>query len=143
MKKCIAILICLAILLPYSFAFASDNEPKTYTKGDFTFILLDNGDAEITNCSGRKKDIVIPEKLKKHLVTSIGNKAFSECTNLKEITIPDSVTSIADGSFSYCYSLEKITISPEHPILASIDGVLFSKPDKRLIWYPIPRTSSQ
>ncbi|MDC0048141.1 leucine-rich repeat protein [Verrucomicrobia bacterium] len=43
-------------------------------------------------------------------VTSIGDYAFNECTNLRSITIPDSVTSIGDFAFKYCTALTSITI---------------------------------
>ena len=35
-------------------------------------------------------------------VTSIGNSAFSGCSNLRSITIPTNVTSIGNSSFSGC-----------------------------------------
>mgnify|MGYP004458014427 FL=1 len=43
-------------------------------------------------------------------VESIGESAFSDCTSLTNITIPDSVTSIGYGAFSMCTSLTSITI---------------------------------
>ncbi len=91
-------------------------------------------------------------------VTSIGFHVFSYCCNLTSLKIPDSVTSIGSQVFSYCYNLTSLKIpdsvtnmdanpfygcdqlvlslSPDHPTLKIVDGVLFSKPDNRLIYYP-------
>ena len=43
-------------------------------------------------------------------ITKIGVKAFYNCKNLENITIPDSVTTIGDYAFNNCNSLTSITI---------------------------------
>ena len=43
-------------------------------------------------------------------LTTIGERAFVECSTLKSVTIPDSVTSLGQYAFKYCTSLMSITL---------------------------------
>ena len=43
-------------------------------------------------------------------VTSIGDYAFGNCSNLTSVVIPNGVTSIGDGAFRYCTSLASVVI---------------------------------
>ncbi len=58
--------------------------------------------------------VTIPESVtyngSTYSVTSIGNWAFSYCTGLTSVTIPNSVTSIGYSAFSSCYGLTSVTI---------------------------------
>ncbi|MDB4494880.1 leucine-rich repeat domain-containing protein [Akkermansiaceae bacterium] len=71
------------------------------------------GDAvTITGCDKKASgELIIPANIEGKTVTSIGNFAFSRCTNLTSITIPDSVNSIGEAAFGKCDSLRSITIS--------------------------------
>ena len=59
-------------------------------------------------------DIVIPESVEHegtaYSVTSIGYRAFYDCSGLTSVTIPNSVTSIGDGAFWGCSGLTSVTI---------------------------------
>ena len=131
-----AIPIALLLLALCLTACAEGTEPATYTSSDYEYTLLDDGTAEITGYNGNDKNLTIPDQLDGHPVAAIGDSAFSFCSSLTSVSIPDSVTEIGANPFSYCDNLTKIIVSPDHPSLAVIDGVLFSKPDKRLICYP-------
>ena len=95
---------------------------KTYwNEGDLTWTLTADGTLTISGKGAMKnydannspvaqktdsvKKVVIQEG-----VTSIGDYAFFDCSNLTDITIPESVTSIEECAFQNCSSLTDITI---------------------------------
>ena len=80
--------------------------------------------------------LTLPEGLE-----TIGSCAFEGCKGLTAITIPDSVTTIKGNPFVYCWGLTEIRVSPDHPTLATIDGVLFEKTNKVLVCYPCAFTA--
>ena len=78
--------------------------PATITNGENTYTVTSIGNSAFSWCSGLTS-VVIPDG-----VTSIGNSAFSYCSGLTSVTIPDSVTSIGNGAFSWCSDLTSVTI---------------------------------
>ena len=62
--------------------------------------------------------------------------AFSGAYYLTRIALPDSMTSMSANPFASCRKLKSIQVSPEQPVFAVIDGVLFNKAEKYLICYP-------
>ena len=78
--------------------------PSTVTYNGTTYNVTSIGERAFSQCSSLSS-ITIPNS-----VTSIGNSAFSQCSSLTSITIPNSVTSIGNSAFSQCSSLTSITI---------------------------------
>ena len=68
------------------------------------YIVTSIGDGAFSGCS-ELTSITLPEGL-----TSIGGSAFRNCRGLTYITLPDGLTSIGDGAFYYCNSLTSITL---------------------------------
>ena len=67
--------------------------------------------------------INIPESVtysgKTYSVTSIGVAAFSNCTHLTSVTIPNSVTSIGDYAFDECRGLTSIKVESGNSVYDS------------------------
>jgi len=70
--------------------------------------------AEVTSNSYNQKSIVIPSTViissDTYTVTGIGDSAFSGCSSLTTITLPNSITKIGDYVFEGCTGLTSITI---------------------------------
>ena len=118
-------------------------EPEVLEDGDFEYILMEDSTADIREYRGEDKDLTIPPELNSVKVTAVGSRAFSSCGRLTFVSIPDSVTVIGDNPFYDCEHLISVHVTPDHPALEVISGVLFSKADKRLIWYPMTKTDQE
>ena len=135
-----ALIVTLALLLLVSFfPAAGEQEEEILVCEGYEYCILEDGTAEIMRYQEPVEFLEIPDKLDGLVVTRIGDGAFTGCENLKGIAIPDSVTSVGYNPFDLCTSLSQVTVHPDHPALAIIDGVLFSKEDKRLVWYPMTK----
>lgn len=75
-------------------------------------------------------------------VTNIGFFAFSDCTNLANVTLGSGVQNIGLYSFPGCNRLTTFTVDGRNAAYSSVDGVLFSKSQSRLVQFPPGRTGS-
>ena len=106
--KLFLLLAAIGILLP-QVASAYDFEVDgIYYNISGNNVLVTSGSSRYTG------SVVIPATVtysdKTYSVTSIGNRAFENCTGLTSVTIPNSVTSIGVWAFGYCRGLTSITI---------------------------------
>lgn len=76
-------------------------------------------------------EIILPDTL-----TSIGDFAFSSCSNLTSIKIPASVTSIGNSIFSSCKGLTNISVASGSTSYQMIDQAIYSKDGKTLVTCP-------
>lgn len=138
-KGTVAAILALLMALLCATAWAQE----TMKSGDYEYRLLDDGMVEITRYYGKDKSLDVPAELDGRSVTGIGDDAVFLSSSLASVTLPDSLISIGRNPFTDCNKLLEIRVSPDHPVLDVIDGVLFSKPDKRLVCYPNARENTE
>lgn len=79
---------------------------------------IDNiASSAFSNCT-KLTNVILPDG-----VISIGQRAFQDCTSLTSVIIPNGVTSIGQRAFRYCYDLTSITI-PDSAVY--IEGSAFA-----------------
>ena len=89
------------------------------------------GDGAFDDCS-ELTSVTLPEGLQ-----SLGGIAFRGCSSLTSVLLPDSLVSMSGNPFAGFSDLSLVHVSPDHPVFALVDGVLFNQADKILVAYPM------
>ena len=119
----VVMLISVLYIAPYT-ASATDEEATTFTSGDYTYSLLEDGTAEITKYTGSENDLTIPTALDGNKVTQIGGYSFEKCTSIESLTIPEGITAIGSNAFRYCKNIRTVSF-PDGLITISNGGFSF------------------
>lgn len=75
-------------------------------------------------------------------VTEIADRAFSFCTNVTEVAMPESVARIGNLAFSGCAGLASISVNPLNNVFYSVDGVLLQRSQEVLLQCPAGKAGS-
>lgn len=86
---------------------------ETFDDGNLSYKVIATDPAEVELTSGASftgENLVIPSTVENngvtYTVTSIGNSAFSQKSNIATVAFPDTLTKIGDDAFDRCYNLE-------------------------------------
>ncbi len=120
-------------------AYLSQLQVKADTCDDFDYWENSTG-ITITGYTGDGGDVVIPSEIDGETVTKIGYEAFAYREDLTSIEIPEGVTSIGDTAFMQCSNLKKIFVASSNRYYKSIRGILYTKNGKTLICCPVGKT---
>lgn len=141
-----------------------DNNSKAYIDdlGTVAGIRVFDDKITITDIIEIKSDtLVIPSTIDRKPVVAIGNgalelvevskvvisngitrieaQAFYGNTNIKQISIPESVADIGMNALGNCSKLEKIELSSKNANYCLVNGVLYNKEKTSIIRYPAAR----
>ena len=83
-----------------------------FSSDTWVYALREDGTAEIVRCDQPETvgSLTVPETLDGIPVTAIGDKAFSQCYYLTDVTLPEGITHIGDFAFEDCTDLETLLI---------------------------------
>lgn len=95
----------LLLILIFSIRFSLGED-----QSDFDYIKIGTDAVMLTEYSGNKPDIIIPEEIYSLRILMIGEAAFSQ-SSVVNVTIPGCIIRIDDSAFQGCKSLTSVTIS--------------------------------
>ena len=127
-------------------------------KSDFVFTVT-GGKLAVTDYTGADKKVSVPATFQGMAVAGIGELAFDGCENIEAVTLPEgiiyidpqafryckslneislpaSLTDIADDAFLYCAKMKTVKVAKDSQSFCTVDGVLFSKDEKVLEFFP-------
>ncbi|MBR6029947.1 MAG: leucine-rich repeat domain-containing protein [Clostridia bacterium] len=131
--KLCALLLAFVLMLPL-LPVSGQAESSLRWSDRYSYVLREDGTAQITGYESPSSDMVIPSELDGHPVASLSG-CFSFIGAVSSVSIPDTLTEIVGNPFA-SEPVETFIVSPDHPALEVVDGALYSKGDHRLIACP-------
>ena len=119
MKKTVFLILALAALMILLCAQAAAEMVSDFSRcGGFTYRVQEDGSAMLIWYTGPEGEVVIPNTLDGHPVMGVFTNPFRL------------------GSVDYRVMDCAVSVADDHPYLSAIDGVLYGKTDRRLIYCP-------
>ena len=138
MKRIIAVLL-LTLVLCFSFSACGEVDLDTLFVGntDITY-TIENGEATVTKVPNKTivTEIVIPDEYEGVPVTKIADFSATNLEYVTEITIGKNVREISDWAFGNSKKVTKIEVDDNNPYLCDVEGVVYTKDMKVLLFYP-------
>ena len=92
----------------------------------------------IVEYTGTEENVVVPSEIDGRIITTIGDHAFFENTDIETVVLPDTIKNIEPWAFGYCDNLSSISL-PDG--LEKIDSSAFYL-CRRLVSVSIPQSTS-
>lgn len=104
---------------------------REYVSGDYTYELKDDDTIVITAYIGEDENVIIPEEIDDYVVSEIGERAFSDNSDLNSVTVGDNVTVIGNGAFADCENLSYVRFEGDYVTFG--EGVFDGSDDVEVI----------
>lgn len=138
MKKKTALF--LALLIAVSVLFSGCGEELGLGNTDVK-IKVSDGKAVVTELPNKTgiTEITVPDEYENVPVTEIADFAGCNLESAEKINIGKNVEKIGVWAFENNQNLKEFAVDPENKYFCSVDGVLFTKDMKELLFYPLAK----
>ena len=99
-----------AVAVPITVSAAESQESVSATYGDFEYTLEDDYTCTITGYNGSAANVTIPSTIYGYKVSALSDTAFLSNKNIRSVIIPNGVLRIGALCFDSCTNLQEITI---------------------------------
>ena len=141
MKRIITVLL-LTLVLCFSFSACGEVDLDTLFVGntDITY-SIENGEATVIKVPNKTivTKIAIPDEYEGVPVTKIADFSATNLEYVTEITIGKNVREISDWAFGNSKKVTKIGVDDNNPYICDVDGVVYTKDMKTVLFYPPQR----
>ncbi len=138
MKKKTALFLAILMTVAVLFSGCGEELGLANTK---VKIKVSDGKAVVTELPNKTgiTEITIPDEYENAPVTEIADFAGCNLENAEKINIGKNVEKIGVWAFENNQNLKEFSVDPENKYFCSVDGVLFTKDMKELLFYPVAR----
>lgn len=118
LRKILAVSLCAAVAagagsmgVPYFDVITGGISVNALVSGSFEYAVSSDGTyVTINKCYSSSTSIAIPASIAGKPVKRIGNEAFSSCSKVQTVSIPDTVEYIGSMAFAGCQRLTSVTL---------------------------------
>ena len=135
--KRIIITLCLVLLISFSFVSCGEEMDLLSGNTDISY-KIENGEAIVTKVPNKTavRNIEIPDDYDGVPVTKIADFAAVNLEYAVKVTIGKNVREISDWSFGNSRKIIEFDVDENNPYICDVDGVLYTKDMKTLLFYP-------
>lgn len=139
MKRKLGIAALLVTMLCMIFTGCTE-QIKNINKAEIKY-STENGEVTVKEVPNKTSFVTaeIPDEVNGSPVTKIADFAAVNLESLEKITIGKNVKEIGTWAFENNQKLKEFDVDEENPYFCDIDGVLFTKDKKTLLFYPPAR----
>ncbi len=137
MKRFITVLLLVTVLC-FCLASCGGTDLQFLTGNTDITCKINNGEAVVTKVPNKSivTEIVIPDEYDGVPVTEIADFAAVNLEYVTKITIGKNVREISDWAFGNSKKIVAFEVSDDNPYICDVDGVIYTKDMKTLLFYP-------